>query len=110
MTHYPEIDKAIAALERQIDELRQQSSGLAADVSHRASHGAADLRTRARGLSRDLYDGASSGWHDADHYARRQARHMADFARENPSAVSTAGLAAAGLIGLGLWWLLRSER
>lgn len=110
MTHYPEIDKAIAALQRQIDELRKQSSGLAADMSYRAGHGAADMRARARGLSRELYDGASSGWHEADRYARRGAHQVADFARENPATLSTAGLAAAGLIGLGLWWLLRSER
>ena len=109
MTHYREIDKAISALERQIDQLRQQSSDLAAEMTHRAGHGAADLRAKAHGMSRDLFDGAYSGWHGADRSARRGARQVVEFARENPATISSAGLAAAGLIGLGLWWLLRSE-
>lgn len=107
MTDYPEIDKAIASLERQIDQLRHQSASLASDLSHRAGHRAADLRSNARGASRDVYRGASAGWHDADRYARRGAHYLADYARENPGTLSTAGVAAAGLIGLGIWWLLR---
>ena len=107
MTDYPEIDKAIASLERQIDQLRRQSSNMASDLSHRAGRRAADLRSSARGLSGDVYDGAASGWYDADRYARRGAHHLAEYARENPGTLSTAGVAAAGLIGLGIWWLLR---
>lgn len=106
MTDYPDIEKAIASLERQIDDLRHQSSSLATDLSHRAGHRTADLRSRARNLSA----ATSSGWRDADRYARRGAHQMADFARENPGTLSTAGLAAAGLIGLGVWWLLRPHR
>ncbi len=110
MTDYRDMDKAIAALERQLEELRHQSASLASDLSRRAGHRASDLGSSARGLSRDLYGATSSGFHDADRYARRGANMMADYARENPGTASTAGLAAAGLIGLGLWWLLRPSR
>ena len=110
MKQYPEIDKALSALEKQMDDLRHEASRLTADLSRRTAKDASDLGSRARGLSHDLYDGASWGLRRADRYARHEGRHLAELARENPGTVSTAGLAAAGLIGLGIWWLLRSGR
>lgn len=106
MTNYPDIEKALSALERQMDELRSEAASLTANLSKRAGMTPDGLRSRVS----DLYDGAYSGLRRADRYARREGRYLTDYARDNPATVSTAGLAAVGLIGVGLWWLLRSER
>lgn len=106
MTNYPDIEKALSALERQMDELRGEAASLTASLSKRAGVSSDTLRSRMG----DLYDGASSGLRRADRYARREGRYLADYAKDNPTTASTAGLAALGLIGIGLWWLLRSDR
>jgi len=106
MTHYPDIDKALSALEGQMEDLRKEARRLTAGLSKRTGVTPDDLRAHAS----DLYENAQAGLRRADRYARREGRQIAGYARENPAAASTAGLAALGLIGIGLWWLLRSER
>ncbi|TPW31258.1 hypothetical protein [Pararhizobium mangrovi] len=105
MTNHPEIDRAITALERQIHELRRE----AARVSNSVPSGRMALDFLGN-RSRDLYDGTFRGLRRAERYAKREGNYLAGVTRENPVAVSTATIAAVGLIGAGLWYLMKSEK
>ncbi|MGN6551769.1 MAG: hypothetical protein ACTHJ3_18000 [Pararhizobium sp.] len=96
------IDDALAAFERQLSDLKKQTSRLADSIArHRP-----DLDD-VREMTHDVYRGARRGVRRAARYAKREGGAVADVVRENPGT-TTGALAAAGLIGLAVWWYLES--
>lgn len=106
MAHRPDINEIIENLERQIDELRRDTASVTGAFAERAGGSFQSARDRTR----HGYDDAARHMRRAARYARHEGAHMADVAREYPVTVSAATLAAAGLIGLGVWWLFCSDR
>lgn len=109
MTHHwtqRDISKTIEDLERQVHELKRHSARASASLGDRTGEQLEELRHRAR----HAYGDASRNMRWAARCARRQGEQMADVVKENPVTASTVTLAAAGLIGLGVWWLLSSDR
>lgn len=99
------IDDVLSAFERQITDLRKETSRLADSL---AEHGLDmdDLRDRGRAA----YSGAARGVRRAARYARKEGGVAVGAMREHPGT-TTSALAAAGLVGLALWWYLdASER
>jgi len=94
------IDDVLAAFERQIGDLRKETSRIADSLAERGFD-MDELRERTRAA----YGGAARGVRSAARYARREGNAVAGVMREHPTT-TTSALAAAGLIGLALWWYL----
>jgi hypothetical protein len=94
------IDEVLSAFERQIADLRKETSRIADSLAERGID-MEHLRDRGRAA----YDGAARGMRQAARYARKEGTAVAGTIREHP-ATTTSALAAAGLIGLALWWYL----
>lgn len=96
------IDDALAAFERQLSDLKKQTSRLAETITrHRPDFD--DMRE----MTHDAYRGARRRMRRAARYAQREGGAVAGAVRENPGTTAGA-LAAAGLIGLAVWWYLES--
>jgi hypothetical protein len=94
------IDEVLSAFERQIRELRKETSRIADSLAERGID-VDHLRDRGRAA----YAGAARGVRRAARYARKEGASVAGTIREHPTT-ATSALAAAGLIGLALWWYL----
>lgn len=105
MTHRRDINKMIDNMQRQLHELRRESAYDSNSLTHKAGERLGELGHRARHAYNDT--SRNMGW--AARRAQNQSAYVADVVRDNPVTASTVTLAAAGLIGLGVWWLVSSD-